>query len=358
MSRERRSRLARDDVGVLFSLLGRLELAHRQQLAEHADERQRRLELVRHVGDEVALELVGALLLPRRVEEEGDAGEDGREHHRDEQELRAPAHALLGGQARGVGRRHLQPPQVQRRREVLLVEEAARVADRLAVANVVVLVADGERHLADERVEHLGEQVVLHVLDRDLEDDAVGVAVVGLLDERKEIVAAVVLGVQVLVVLDGQREQIVAQVGQHLLQEHGAEGVALLLADVAVGQKMQLFVEQEGGFDRRRDLDDVVPVLREVRRVVEIDELEQRAIGVDDAVLDAIDRLLAEEAIGFDQRLLRLLRDLRGVAEAVGAERDRRRQHHRHDHVQRRESPFGRLRRHAPVLRYKRWRFK
>src|SRR5262249_15408328 len=51
--------LARDDLGVLPRRLGALGAAGGEQLAEHADERQRRLELVRDVGDEVALELVG-----------------------------------------------------------------------------------------------------------------------------------------------------------------------------------------------------------------------------------------------------------------------------------------------------------
>ena len=55
-------RLAGDDAGVLAAHRLALVLPGRQQLAEHADERQRRLELVRDVGDEVAL----AAATPRR----------------------------------------------------------------------------------------------------------------------------------------------------------------------------------------------------------------------------------------------------------------------------------------------------
>ena len=56
MSAESRSLSLHDDVEVLLPLLLARDAAGLEHLAEHAHERERRLQLVAHVGDELALQ--------------------------------------------------------------------------------------------------------------------------------------------------------------------------------------------------------------------------------------------------------------------------------------------------------------
>ena len=165
--------LAPDDLGVLVGLLGALGAALGEHLAEHRDDRERRLELVRHVGDELALELVEPALAADREAEEGEAAEDHRDRAADQQRVdELPAieprigHVLLGDP---------QDPAVDRGHEPgLLHGLAGGVAERRAVAQLALLVADLEQPLRRQRQreelrEHPGDQVVKVVLDHDVE---------------------------------------------------------------------------------------------------------------------------------------------------------------------------------------------
>jgi hypothetical protein len=71
--------LAANDLEVLLLFLGVADTLGEQHLAEHANHRQRRLELVRDVGDEVVFERGDATLLGGRVQDETDREEDDRD---------------------------------------------------------------------------------------------------------------------------------------------------------------------------------------------------------------------------------------------------------------------------------------
>ena len=109
--------LAHDDVEVLLALLLAGDAAGLQHLAEHADERERGLQLVAHVGDELALERGDAALALCGEQDRRDPEHDdgARQHDHHELERRAVLHA--GRELVAGARRDLHAPAVERRRE-------------------------------------------------------------------------------------------------------------------------------------------------------------------------------------------------------------------------------------------------
>ena len=284
--------LAPDDLGVLVGLLGALGPALGEHLAEHRDDRQRGLELVRDIGDELALELVEPALAADRDDEERHRREDHGDRNTDQQrvdELSAiePGvdHVLLG---------HAQHPAVDGRHEPgLLHRLAGGVAERRAVAQVALLVADlvqplGRRRHREELREHVVDEVDEVVLDHHVECPLSGHP----LHEREQVRPSVPGAVDVAALADrllGERQRR-HDAREELVAELDA-GLARAGRDQAVGDQREVVVEHEhagrgdaGGPDQ----------LAQVRHRIDLHAGQQGAVGALDPRLDVEDLVVGE----------------------------------------------------------------
>ncbi len=312
--------LAPDDLGVLGGLARALGAALGQHLAEHADDRQRGLELVRDVGDELALELVGPSLAPHGGHQHGQAGDDHRQRHADEHEVDDPAPAAredLGC----VLLRHPQGPAVDRLRERVLDDDAtADVAQRHAEHQLAELVDDlvQARRLLRLQAEELLEALADEVRQVVLEHDVVVAPGPAATAEREQEVAPVEAGVQVAALVVRPARQVQAR--HDLAREQLAEPHPLLAGPAGVPTRHHPLrgVEHEHADHRGSVGRDHRP---EVGQRLELDRLEHLLIGVDQLGLDADDLLLGQLAhrVLDDRALPR--RGHRGEAVAVVGQR-------------------------------------
>ncbi len=123
--------LAHDDLQVLPALLVAVDAPALQELTEHAHERKRRLELVRNVGDEVALQVRELALASRRHDDDDetqnhDEARETHEHHFEHAPALHRCGELLPGR-----HRHVDGPLVERGLE-LAPQRHARAGERRA----------------------------------------------------------------------------------------------------------------------------------------------------------------------------------------------------------------------------------
>src|SRR5437867_1208080 len=131
-----------DDAEILRARALVLDAPGNQDLAEHPDQRKRRLQLVADVGDEILLELDELALAPGADVDDRQA-QEGQEHAQDDQEEEEAALVPLVTLELGVVARHaLQDPLVERAGKAHLVEVLDRTRHRRAVDAVVLEVDD------------------------------------------------------------------------------------------------------------------------------------------------------------------------------------------------------------------------
>lgn len=292
------------------------------------------LQLVRHGGDEVALERVELLLLARREEQKRHARQD---HQQRRAHVGPLDHAAASGarlQLRRLPRGDREAPLVERRGKPRRHQELPRRRERAPDHDAVVLVGDVEAPARERVVEELRQQLVADVVEVGLEHDVVAPPG-GLARAVGEQHAAPVDGaVPVAVRARGLGGEV------QLRQQPAGDPADELRAVVVLAvrhdpQRAHRLVEHEHRAHRRGDaLREVGPALRQRVEVVGVDQVEHRVVAGDHRGLDAVDLLANEQHRALDDRALAQRRERRR-----GAPRPPREEAGRHHHRRQQEGP-------------------
>ncbi len=344
--------LPQDDLEVLLPFLLGSHAVGQQELAEHPHHRERRLQLVADVGDEVALQLGQPPLLRGCVEQEADAEDDDHQGDREQGGLRSASAPALGLEARRLLRSDLQPPVVEGGREAKPHQVVAGVRQARAVHPPVVLVDDVVLALPLLGGEEIGELFAHDGLGVVAGDDVVSAAPIAAADVGEQIAATGDGVVQVLEAATSQSRQI--HLREQPLGEHLHE-LALGARPVASGRGHHL----AGGVDHHDRLHargelarDRQPAFVEQLRVavrpeqlLQVHEPEGGVVLADHVALDGVDLLAHEQERVLGDGLLAELGVAGGGEPGRVPEEDRGREdgwhHHEEDHP---VAPAG----HAP----------